>query len=365
MTGDGRVERFTDFGIVSEAWSPQTWQVPRDQFDDLLLRHAAACGADVRQRHRVLDLDVDEDGVTVRYRAVVDAGAADGSAGDVRTILARAVIDASGRSGVLARRFNLRTDEPSLANVAVFSHYAGVERADGRRAGDVRVVARSDGGWFWLIPITAELTSVGAVLPRAAFAAQPRLDHEALLTHLIADTSAVARLMRHATRRWPVRVERDFSYGATAYAGDRWLIVGDAGSFLDPVFSTGVAIALESGLEGGRAVERGLATGDLSARAFALFDRRQKARYRSFRRFVSGFYTRGFRDLIFSSDPPPRLFRAVTTVMAGYWRPRWPTRAWLWLFFLIARMQGRIAIVPSHLGPASEAESAGARPPGR
>jgi hypothetical protein len=80
---------------------------------------------------------------------------------------------------------------------------------------------------------------------------------------------------------------------------------------------------------------------------------------------VSGFYTRGFRDLIFSNDPPPRLFRAVTTVMAGYWRPRWPTRAWLWLFFLIARMQGRIAIVPSHLGPASEAESAGARPPGR
>ena len=105
---------------------------------------------------------------------------------------------------------------PALANVAVFSHYAGVPRGEGRRAGDIRIVARTDGGWFWLIPISDDLMSVGAVLPQRALQAQPRLDHGELLQRLIADTPAVARLMTGAERRWPVRVERDFSYGSTS-----------------------------------------------------------------------------------------------------------------------------------------------------
>ena len=363
MTPDGRVERFADFAISSEVPQPQTWQVPRERFDELLFRHAAACGADVRERHRVVDVSFDADGVTVMYRATAgrDAASPDG-AGDAASpkdahLRARALIDASGRASLLSRRFNLRVDEPGLVNLAVFSHYAGVPRGEGRRAGDIRVVARADGGWFWLIPISEELMSVGAVLPRAAFQAQPRLDHGELLDRLIADTPAVARLMRQATRRWPVRVERDFSYGARAYAGDRWITVGDAGSFLDPVFSSGVAIALESGLEGARALERGLARGDLSARTFSTFDRRQRLRYRAFRRFVLAFYTTGFRDLFFSDDPPRRMFHAIITVLAGYWRPSLTSRVWLWLFFVSVRMQARFGFAPSHLEPSLETPS--------
>jgi flavin-dependent dehydrogenase len=375
MTPDGRVERFADFAISSEVPSPQTWQVPREQFDLLLLRHAAACGADVRERHRVVDIHFDGDGVTVSYRPILDRQVLAPSApaapttqppsnpatqqpnqAQPRKVRARVVVDASGRSALLSRQFDLRVDEPGLANVAVFSHYAGVPRGAGRRAGDIRVVARADGGWFWLIPISDELMSVGAVLPRHAFQAQPRIEHGELLERLIADTPAVARLMRNAERRWPVRVERDFSYGATAYAGDRWITVGDAGSFLDPVFSSGVAIALESALEGARAVDRGLRTGDLSARAFGMFNRRQRGRYRAFRRFVVAFYTDGFRDLFFSDDPPRRMFHAIITVLAGYWRPSWRARVWLWLFFLSVRMQPRFRFAPSHL-EASESES--------
>ena len=199
-------------------------------------------------------------------------------------------------------------------------------RATGRRAGDIRVIARPDLGWFWFIPVSDALMSVGVVLPRPAYDALPRMAIEALLDHTIAETPAVAALMREARREWPVRVEKDFSFGARAYAGDRWLLVGDAGSFLDPVFSTGVAIALESGVEAGRALDRALATGDLSARAFATFERRQRQRYRAFRRFVLGFYTRGFRDLFFLATPMPTLFRAVVTSLAGYWRPSRSTR---------------------------------------
>ena len=145
-----------------------------------------------------------------------------------------------------------------------------------------------------------------------------------------------------------MRVERDFSYGATRYAGDRWIVVGDAGSFLDPVFSSGAAIAMESGLEGAQAVDAGLTRGDLSARVFATFDERQRARYRMFRRFVRGFYTRPFRDLFFSADPPARMFRSVVTVLAGYWRPSLATRFWIEMFFFTVRLQARFPIVPPH-----------------
>lgn len=328
LTADGSLERFADFAAVKEVRTPQTWQVPRAEFDELLLRHAAASGADVREGHRVLDAAFDPAGVTVTFRDESD------HPGEVR---AAAVVDASGRFGLLARKLGLRTDEPRLANIAIFSHYSGVPRPEGRRGGDIRIVARHDLGWFWLIPISGELMSVGVVLPRAVYDTLPRMPADAFLELAIRETPAVAALMRAARREWPVRVEKDFSFGARAYAGDRWLLVGDAGSFLDPVFSTGVAIALESGVEAGRALDRALATGDLSARAFEVFDGRQRARYRKFRRFALGFYRRGFRDLFFQPTAP--VFRAVVASLAGYWRPSLVTRAWQALFFLLARIQ--------------------------
>jgi len=374
MRPDGRGERFADFAIATEVPRPQTWQVPRERFDELLLRHAARSGADVRERHRVLDIAFDADGVEVTYARLHDGGGSHGPGDDTiaadaaprERLRGRVLVDASGRAGLLAHRFGLRVDEPDLANVAVFSHFAGVPRAEGRRAGDIRIVARTDLGWFWMIPISDELMSVGAVLPQAAFKARPKAEPEALLQQLIADTPAVAQLMAQARRKWPVRVEKDFSYAARAYAGDRWIVVGDAGSFLDPVFSSGVAIALESGLEGALAVDRALSGGDLSRRAFRTFNQRQLARYRSFRRFVRGFYTAPFRDLFFSPDPPPFLFRAVVTVLAGYWRPSWRTRIGIALFFMAVRMQARFAFTPSHLGrgvsPAAQPSTSAAPP---
>jgi flavin-dependent dehydrogenase len=336
-TGDGKIERFADFAISREVRAPQTWQVPRAKFDELLLRHAASCGADVREEHRVLDAAFDPAGVTVTFRD---------SADNAREVRVAAVVDASGRFGLLARKFGLRVDEPRLANIAVFSHYTGVPRADGRRAGDIRVIARADLGWFWLIPISGELMSVGVVLPRAEFDALPRMEPGELLEYAIQETPAVATLMRMAKREWPVRVEKDFSFGSRVYAGDRWLLVGDAGSFLDPVFSTGVAIALESGVEAGRALDRALASGDLSKRAFTTFNRRQRQRYLSFRRFVLAFYTRSFREIFFAAAPPKRIFRALITTFAGYWRPSAATRVWQALFFFYVRWRDRKPVPP-------------------
>jgi flavin-dependent dehydrogenase len=339
MTADGGNQRYADFSVAPGVRSPQTWQVPRAMFDELLLRHAASCGADVRERHRVLDVELDADGVTV---AVQRSEGAEGA----RTVRARALIDASGRGSLLSRKFSLRIDEPRLANLAVFSHYSGVPRQHGRRSGDIRIIARNDLGWFWLIPISGELVSVGVVLPRAAARELQTLEPGPLLDRMIADTPAVARLLGKARREWPVRVEKDFSFGSRAYAGDRWVLAGDAGSFLDPVFSTGVAIALESGLEAAQAVAEGLKTGDLSVRRFRPFARRQRRRYLSFRRFVLGFYTPEFRDLFFNEEPPQRMFRSLVTVFAGYWRPSLATRTWVRLFFLLVRLQRWVPLAP-------------------
>ena len=338
MSGDGHVERHADFGVAPGVRTPQTWQVPRATFDHLLLQHAASSGADIREQHRVLDVAFDDRGVTVTVQNS-DIG---GSAHSVR---AQAIVDASGRGGLLSRKFDLRVDEPRLANLAVFSHYSGVPRQDGRRAGDIRIVARDDLGWFWLIPISDELMSVGVVLPRSAATALKGIEPGMLLDRTIADTPVVARLLASARREWSVRVEKDFSFASRAYAGDRWVLAGDAGSFLDPVFSTGVAIALESGLEAAQAVAGGLAADDLSVRRFGPFARRQHQRYRSFRRFVLGFYTAEFRDLFFANDPPPRMFRALVTVFAGYWRPSLGTRTWVSLFFLLVRLQRWVRFV--------------------
>jgi flavin-dependent dehydrogenase len=347
MTADGSTERYADFSVAPGVLTPQTWQVPRATFDDLLLRHASRSGADVREQQRVVDVQIGDRGVaavvqrteSVRYE-----------------IRAHVVIDASGRGAVLARKFDLRVDEPRLANIAVFSHYSGVPRQPGRRSGDIRIVARRDMGWFWLIPISDELMSVGVVLPREAARAFTLLGPEASLARAIADTPAVASLLATARREWPVRVEKDFSFGSRAYAGRRWLLAGDAGSFLDPVFSTGVAIALESGLEAAQAVDSCLARGDWSGRLLKRFAHRQRSRYKSFRRFVLAFYTPEFRDLFFAKDPPSRVFRSVVTIFAGYWQPSLRTRAWVVFFFMLVRLQRRFKLVPPH-GQAAREES--------
>jgi flavin-dependent dehydrogenase len=332
MSADGRIDRYADFSEAPGVPNPQTWQVSRETFDEILLRHAAAMGADVRERHRVMDVEFSPGHVTAVVQPL-EPGAAP------FTVRAQAFVDASGRGSLLSRKFNLRVDEPRLANVAVFSHYAGVPRRADRRRGDIRIVARPDLGWFWLIPVSEDLMSVGVVLPRDAFRAFQGEAPEAILQRAIAETPAVATLLTHSRREQPVRVERDFSFGSRAYAGDRWIVVGDAGSFLDPVFSTGVAIALESGLEGAKAIADGLTAGDLSARRFARFASRQRRRYRSFRRFVLGFYSAEFRDLFFNPKPPGRMFRSLVSVFAGYWNSTLTTRAWVATFFLLVRCQ--------------------------
>ena len=333
-THDGQSGRGVDFTVVRQVTRAQTYQVCREKFDLILMDRAREVGVEVREGHRVAACEFDADAATLDFTSDESGG------GRVRV---RALVDASGKQGLMARKLGLRKDEPLLANIAIFSHYSGVPRIEGDRPDDIRLVARSDSGWFWLIPISSELMSVGVVLPRNRYMQLPHGSPEAMLDAAIADTPVIAEMMRNAKRAWPVRVEKDFSYSSSTYAGDRWILAGDAGSFLDPVFSSGVSIAMESGIEAAFELDRAVVRNEFSAQAFSAFSRRQRKRFEAFRRFVVAFYTPEFRDLFFQSEPPRMMFRAIVTVLAGNWNPSLWTRTLNRLFFVFVAVQRRFS----------------------
>jgi flavin-dependent dehydrogenase len=152
--------------------------------------------------------------------------------------------------------------------------------------------------------------------------------------------------MRNARRVSPARFDADYSYLATAMAGDRWVAVGDSGSFLDPIFSTGVLLAMQGGLEAAAALDAGLRAGDLSARRFARYERTVRRRYRYFRRFVVGFYDPYFRRLLFRRSRRLGIYEAVLSALAGNWRPTLGTRLRIQLFFSIIAVKRLFRVAP-------------------
>jgi flavin-dependent dehydrogenase len=329
-TANGEADQYADFAQAWEVPKPQTYQVPRAKFDQVLLEHARKCGATVLQGRRAEGVAFDADGVTLTH-----AGEGSGTV----SVRAGAVIDASGRAGFLAKRFGERRMDPLLKNISVHRQFEGIPRRDGRRAGDIRMVTRPDRGWFWLIPISETVTSVGVVVPQAVYNASAKATPEETLAFFLAETPAAARLVEQALPVSPARFDADYSYLHSRHAGDRWLLVGDAGAFLDPIFSTGVLLAMQSGIEAAEVVSEGLRVGDLSARRFAAYERLLLRRYHHFRRFAAGFYDPPFRDLFFSRSSRLGIYESVLSVLGGNWRPSWKTRLRLRLFFVLVALQ--------------------------
>ena len=338
-TEDGELSSYIDFTACPSVPAPLTYQVPRARFDQLLLEHADEAGVEVRQDCRAREVAFEPGGVTLELVPSREASVREASA----RVEAEVVIDASGQAGFLAKRLRLRRVDPDLRHVAAYAHFEGVAQPSGERAGDIRIVSRRDMSWIWLIPLSEALTSVGVVMPRLRPTGEKPED---LLDRHLAETPVVAEQVTGAKRVSQARYEADFCYAPRAYAGDRWLLAGDAGSFLDPVFSSGVLLALESGYEAGEAVDRALVQGDVSAHAFAAYQRTQRCRYRAFRRFVRGFYQPGFRDLFFHPTHRWGLLNAIVAALAGNWRPSLATRARLGLFFAMAAVQRVVPLVP-------------------
>src|SRR6266705_5802052 len=218
-----------------DAYRSQTdhsYQVTRADFDKLLLDHAAESGAEVRQETGVKSVEFANEHV--------DLALTDG-----KSIRARYIIDASGRNSVLGTKFNIKKTYEHLKKLSIFAHYDGVWRPEGIDA-TLTVLIRGIDRWFWIIPLTGERTSIGVVLDSETFRSSKQAPEDFLEQALI-EQPVIMQRMREARRVSGVHVAADFSYRSTQLYGDRWLLAGDAAGFIDPIFSSGVFLAVFSG----------------------------------------------------------------------------------------------------------------------
>jgi len=237
--------------------SSQTWQVVRSEFDQMMLNNAREHGVKAHEGVRVRDV------LFEGQRAVgVKIQLADGSNQEVR---ARVVVDASGQSGLLQNKFKLRVWDPVLNKGAIWTYWQGAYRDSGRDEGATLVLQTANRqGWFWYIPLHDDRVSVGVVAPfNYLFAG--RVSHEQTYREEVDSCPAMKERVSVGHRVTGYFATKDYSYRATQVAGDGWVTVGDAFGFLDPLYSSGVLLALKSGEMAADAIVEGLKSGDVSA----------------------------------------------------------------------------------------------------
>ena len=235
----------------------QTWQVVRSEFDLMMLNNAREHGVEVHEEVRVLDVIFEED------RAVgVKIQEADGSQREVR---AKVVIDASGQSGLLQNKFKLRVWDPVLNKGAIWTYWENAFRDVGRDEGATIVIQTPNKqGWFWNIPLHDNRVSIGVVGP-FDYLFKGRGTHEQTYLEEVAKCPAVQERTANAKRVTGYFATKDYSYRSIQAAGDGWVTIGDAFGFLDPLYSSGVLLALKSGEMAADAIVEGMQAGDLSA----------------------------------------------------------------------------------------------------
>ena len=282
-----------------------TWQVLRSDFDRMLLDNARAKGVEVRQGATVREVLMDGDrAVGVR---------ADSAASGSMTLCADAIIDASGRDTLLASKLGWKRRDPELRQIAIFTYYRGATRDPGLDEGATTIAYLPEKGWFWYIPLPDGLVSVG-VVAEANYLYRDTRDPEAVFAREADDCIWIADHLRAGSRVEPVRVTGEFSYRADAIGGNGFCLAGDAFSFLDPVFSTGVFMALKSGEMAADAVHRGLDAGVVTAATFTAYERDMRRALDQFRQLVLSFYDQAFsfRDFIRAHpDLQPQLVDAL------------------------------------------------------
>jgi len=234
----------------------QTWQVVRSEFDQMMLENARQHGVDAHEGVRVREVLFDGE------RAVgVKLQREDGSVEDVR---ARVVVDASGQTGMLMNKLGLRLWDPLLDKGAIWTYWKGAYRDTGRDEGATMVLQTTDKkGWFWYIPLHDDRVSVGIVRPFGDLF-DGRASHEERYTAEVAACPAAKSRVEKAQRITGYFATKDYSYRCTQASGDGWVLVGDAFGFLDPLYSSGVLLALRSGEFAADAIVAGLAKNDTS-----------------------------------------------------------------------------------------------------
>lgn len=235
----------------------QTWQVVRSEFDQMMLNHAREHGVSVHENTRVMDVLFKNDravGITVKN-----------GDGTPRQVNAKVVVDASGQNGLLMNRLNLRIWDPVLNKGAIWTYWEGAYRDSGRDEGATMVLQTvSKNGWFWYIPLHNNIVSVGVVAP-FDYLFKGRKDYGQTYEEEVDRCPAVKERISSGKRVTGYFATKDYSYRSRQVAGNGWVLVGDAVGFLDPLYSSGVLLALKSGEFAADAIVEGFQKGDTSA----------------------------------------------------------------------------------------------------
>lgn len=337
----GRKDRFSFDG----AWKndrDHSFEVPRDRFDQLLLDHAQRLGVEVRQEWSVTGA------VREGERVVgVLARAPDGT--DTR-FDAKYVVDASGRDALFAHAARSTEKIIDLDQTAIFMHYEGVSRPEGKLAGDIDIVIFRESpnarpNWFWMIPFKDGRTSVGAVVSKAWMkehrakldasavaqrdprqlvsgdSGDPRGDElTALFDMAVNESRSATELLAGAKQLWPrAQAAADFSYRVRELVGEGWVAVGDAAGFIDPLFSTGAHIAMCGGKAAADTLLELLAPGGAvdEAKKLKAWETMIRSGAETFILAVQAFYAGPLMEAIFAENKHNALRRSITSLLAG------------------------------------------------
>lgn len=336
MSNDGSVERAFDFfqgGLGKDTFA---YEVEREVFDHLLLKNAAAKGAEVREETNVLEVETSAD---KPCRLRVRTGGVDS------TVEAKAVIDASGQSSLLAKIHDLRLKHPSHQKIAVFGRYKGAVRREGRKEGNIDIVLGA-GCWFWIIPLRDDILSIGVVANTADWKATG-LTPEQYFDKAVQSSPYVTSRVKPGVRLDAIYTASNYSYSSKAFAGDGFLLAGDAAEFLDPIFSTGVILAMRSGEKAGRTLAKTLKAGRAPRAAeFVKYEKAFRTWTQNHFLMIDAFYGPGFGKVFLT---PKNTFGIVTSIiglLAGKSDSSWVDRMRLKLFYWIIRMNNKHGWMP-------------------
>jgi geranylgeranyl reductase family protein len=326
-----------------DAYRSQTdhsYQVTRSDFDKVLLDHAKEAGAEIQEQVSVERVDFTDEGVTLAWNSEKTA-AAGPRQGEVR---ARYVIDASGRNSMLGNKFKIKKTYRHLQKLSIFAHFDGMERAEGID-GTLTTLVRGIDRWFWIIPLTPERTSVGVVLDGDIFKHSNKTA-EQFLEEAIAEQPVLMRRMDNARRVSQVHVAADFSYRNRRLFGDRWLLVGDAAGFIDPIFSSGVFLAVFSGELAADALHQVLDNPRQAKTLFPSYERKVNRAMDVYLRFINAWYTKEFIEVFSAPRQFLNLPPAVNAVLGGNIGTDFGIKWRMWVFYFLVWLQRHYAIVP-------------------
>ena len=310
---DGRGTDPFYFCDVQKDDSAVTWQVDRAAFDRMLLDHAAESGAEVHQGVAVREVLFEDD------RAVgVSATFEDG---DTRDLRASIIVDASGQSALLSHRLKLKEVDPRLRNASVFTRYRGAKRDPGRDAGATIIFhTANEDSWFWYIPLPDDVTSVGVVGSMDYLLRGRQGGAEQVFAEELALCPALRQRLAGAERLGKIQALKDFSYISRRIAGDGWILAGDAFGFLDPIYSSGVFLAMKGAEFAADSVLEALQEGDLSGARLGRRGPEFIAGMEALRRLVYAFYDPKFSFARFLKKYPQHREDLVHLLIGNVYR---------------------------------------------